>query len=366
VAEDAPIGDLGKISLEDVQGRPADGGGVDPDDRVRVGGDGWLGDVLPGLPPGRERSPAQALTGRARVARIAGPIHDRLVVYVLVAAVAGLLAPDAASRLSAGVPYMLAGQVLGVALTLTVGQFATVARRPLPVLLALGAQWTVLPLAGVALLHAGGSADLRDGALIVAVAPAEITSALVALLAGGSGAVATLCMAGSLLLGTVLTPLWVSAVLGPGAHVDGQTLILELALAVALPLIIGVGLRTSLPGLGRLRSRALDLSAISVVLVVFVSVGSARTLLFSTSLLEGLALCAILLLAGYALGLVIGRPWRRDAHLTRALLFPVAMREFGIAATVALAVSPRSLGFIGLYGLTLMVTAPTVARLIRP
>ncbi len=306
------------------------------------------------------------MTIRGRVAGFAGPIHDRLIVYAAVAVAAGLLLPNVAARLAGGVPYMLGGQVLGVALTLTLGRFAAVARRPLPVLLALAAQWTVLPLAGVALFNVISDPTLRNGALIVAVAPAEITSALVALLAAGSGAVAITCMAGSLALGTVLTPLWVSAVLGPAAHVDRLALIAELTLSVAVPLVVGVGLRTWWPGLHALRSRALDLSAVCVVLVVFVSVGSARAFVLSASLLPCIGLCAVLLVIGYGLGLALAWPWRHHAHLWRALVFPVGMREFGIAAAVALAVSPGAVGVAGVYGAMLMTTAPTLARRLRP
>lgn len=300
------------------------------------------------------------------VAGLAGPIHDRLIVYAGVAVAAGLLLPDVAARLADGVPYMLGGQVLGVALTLTLGRFAAVVRRPLPVLLALAAQWTVLPLAGVGLFNVVSDPTLRNGVLIVTVAPAEITSALVALLAAGSGAVAVTCMAGSLALGTVLTPLWVSAVLGPAAHVDRLALIAELALSVAVPLVVGVGLRTWWPGLHGLRSRALDLSAVCVVLVVFVSVGSARAFVLSSSLLPCIGLCAVLLVIGYGLGLALAWPWRHHAHLWRALVFPVGMREFGIAAAVALAVSPGAVGVAGVYGAMLMVTAPALARRLRP
>jgi bile acid:Na+ symporter, BASS family len=306
------------------------------------------------------------MTIRARAASIAGPIHDRLIGYVAAAVAAGLLLPSVANRLSGGVPYMLGGQVLGVALTLRFGQFAVVARRPLPLVLALAVQWTVLPLAAVGLFNVISDPTLRNGALIVAVAPAEISSALVALVAAGSGAVAITCMVGSLALGTVLTPLWVGTVLGPGSHLDRPALIAELTLSVAVPLFVGVSLRTWWPGLHRLRSRALDISAACVVLIVFVSVGSARAFVLSASLLPCIGWCAVLLLIGYGVGLALAWPWRHHAQLWRALVFPVGMREFGTAAAVALAVSPGAVGVAGVYGAMPMITAPALARLLRP
>ena len=129
-----------------------------------------------------------------------------------------------------------------------------------------------------------------------------------ALLAAGSGAVAVTCMAGSLALGTILTPIWVSVVLGPAAHVDRLGLIAELLLSVTVPLIVGVGLRTCLPDVHRLRSRALVLSAVCAVLVVFVSVGSARAFVLSSSLLPCVGLCAAILAAGRAVGVAPACP----------------------------------------------------------
>ncbi len=300
-----------------------------------------------------------------RLVRLAGPLHDRLLVYVLVAAAVGLLVPGLAGRLVPGVPLMLAAQVFGVALTLTGGQLLSVARRPAPVLVALLVQWTLVPLAGLGLSRLTSDPDLRLGILIVAIAPAEITSALVAILAAGSGAVAVSCVGASLAIGTLLTPLWASALLGPTAHVDRGALIVELALAVALPLAAGTALRTTVPRLHTLRPRALDLSALGVILVVFVSVGSARALVLSPAVLPAILLCAGLLAVSYALGLGAAWPWRRRPGLWRALLFPVGMREFGIAAAVAVSVRPSAVAVPGIYGAMLMITAPGLARQFR-
>src|SRR5947209_5234785 len=101
------------------------------------------------------------------------------------------------------------------------------------------------------------------GLIVTAVAPAEITSSLVAILGGGAGAVAVTCMAASLATGTLLTPLWLSAALSD-VHVDRAGLVLELALCVSLPLILCVALRTRFEGLAAHSARALDLSALSV------------------------------------------------------------------------------------------------------
>lgn len=297
---------------------------------------------------------------------IAVPVHDRLLWYVIGAAVLGLLLPGWAIAIQWAVPVMLAGQVIGVALTLTIDEFAGVVQRSWVVAAALLIQWSAMPLAGIALLHFAPDRTVGQGAFIVSVAPSEITSALVAIVAGGSGALAASCMAGSLLLSTILTPLWLAAVLGPAARVDEWGLVSELLLSVTLPLLLGVVLRTRVPALARHRGRCLDVAAISVLLVVFVGAGSARRLPVSGVLIAAAAACVFIAVMGYAVGQGLGRLLGLPLHEKRAVLFPVGMREFGVATAVAVAVDPPAAAVAGLYGIVIMAGASAVVAVVAP
>jgi BASS family bile acid:Na+ symporter len=313
-----------------------------------------------------------AAGSRVRLRALLHPVHDRLLFYVPLVGLAGFLVPSWAHALDGWVPVMLAGQVLGVALTLPARDFMPVVRRPIPVLVALLVQWTCLPLVGLLIVHLTGSDLAGRGAAIVTVVPAEITSPLIAILAGGTGALAIGAMAGSLTLGTVLTPLWVSVLLGAHSHVhvNQGALVSELALSVLVPLVVGVALRSRFPalGLGERSARSLDLAAVSVVLVVFVGAGAARPILGSGLgiAVEAVLLCAAVVVAGLSLGRLVGVVSGRSSEAdARALLFPVAMREFGIATAVALAVAPRAAGIGGLYGVVLMMSAAAYAKFVR-
>ncbi len=288
-------------------------------------------------------------------------IHTRLLWWVLGSAVLGLALPSWGHAMRGAVPIMLAGQVIGVALTLTAGEFAVAYRRPWTIVVALLVQWTVMPLAGVLFLHLLPSVTVGRGALIVAVAPAEITSALVAILAGGTGALAAACMAGSLALSTVLTPLWLGTALGSSTAIDERSLMTELVFSVALPLLLGVVLRTRCPSLARHREVFLDVAAISVILVVFVGAGSARGLPVSGVLLAAALACLALALIGYGAGRGAGALLRLDPADGRAILFPIGMREFGVATAVAVAIDPPGAAIAGLYGIIIMAASSAVA-----
>lgn len=275
----------------------------------------------------------------------------------------GAVFPGAAVALRPGVPAMLAGQVLGVALTIPFAELAPVLRRPGALVGALCLQWTALPLIGLGLYHLAGGDRIGQGAFITAVAPAEITSALVAVVAGGAAATAATLMTISVALGCVLTPLWL--LLLHHAHVDPATLVPELVLSVTLPLAGGVVLRSRFGRLARHPRRFLDLAGLSLLLVVFVGAGYARPLFESAQLGGAVLFAAALVFAGALTAVTFSRlvPGARSRRI--GLAYPIGMREFGIATAVAVTVAPRAGGFGGVYGVMMMIAAAVSAAALR-
>lgn len=296
--------------------------------------------------------------------RLTVALHEALVPLVALAAGLGVVFPDAAHWLRPAVPVMLAGQVLGVALTVTARQFCPVLLRPGPIVAALGVQWLLFPVFGYLLLRVSGADLAGQGAFIVAVSPAEITSALVAVVAGGTAMTATVLMTASVGTACILTPVWLALLGRHAGSVDRQSIIVELVASVALPLVLGVVIRTHSAAVARHPRRCLDLAGVSLLLVVFVGAGAARPLLLSSRLGEALLFAVALVVWGGLLGGAVGAAAGRRRPVGLALAFPVGMREFGIATAVALSVAPRSAGFGGLYGIVMMLGATAVAHLL--
>ena len=295
------------------------------------------------------------------VVRTLHPVRHRLLPWVLVAAVVGVLLPQSTTALNPLVPVFLAGQVLGVALNLTPSEVRA-AGRQLPLIgTALICQWTLLPAFGLVLHLVAPTPVLAAGILICAIAPSEITSGLMATIAGGDTAIATACMAGSLALSVVLTPLWLEVGLGPSAHFDALGLAVELVLSVLLPLVVGVSLRAVLPRLAQWRHHFLDLSAFCLVLVVLAGTASARQVLLSSSIIVALGLVVGLLFWGGAVGLGLGRLMRLSHRRATAVGFPIGIREFGVAIAVSVAVRPGASAVGGVYGIVMVAVAGTLA-----
>ncbi len=296
-----------------------------------------------------------------QVARLLHPVRHRLLPWVVLAVGVGLVVPTTSGALVQVVPILLAGQVLGVSLNLTPADFRAAARRAHLVGAALLLEWTVLPALAVLASRAIPNRELASGVVICAIAPAEITSGLMTAVAGGDAALATSIMAGSLALATVLVPVWLSLALGGSTHFNPLSLVGELGLSVLLPLLAGVLLRVRFPGLARHRHLFLDLSAACLVLVVLAGMGPARPALLSAALLPIILLAGAVLLAGGALGWGLGWVLSLPHRTAAAVGFPVAIREFGVAIAVAVAVLPRAAAVAGVYGILMVAGAGTVA-----
>lgn len=297
--------------------------------------------------------------------RLTPALHEALIPLVALAAGLGVAFPHASHWLRPAVPVMLAGQVAGVALTVTVRQFRPVLARPVPIVAALAAQWLLFPLFGYLLLRANGADLAGQGAFIVAVSPAEITSALVAVLAGGTAATATVLMTASVGTGCVLTPLWLSLLGRHAGTVDRWSIVFELVVSVTLPLVVGVLIRSRSAMVALHPRRCLDLAGISLLLVVFVGAGAARPLLLSSRIGEAALFAVALVVWGGGLGAAVGSAIGRTRPVRLGLAFPVGMREFGIATAVALSIAPNAAGFGGLYGIIMMLSSAGVAHVLR-
>lgn len=299
---------------------------------------------------------------RPRLGRFVPPSPgDNLLPWVIAAAAAAMLVPGVARALRPTVLPALAVMVFGVGVTVTPTDLRAAGRRPLVVVVALAVGWTAVPAAGIALAKLSNDPTVAHGIEITAFAPAEITSVLMVMLAGGSVALGAAVMASSLLTGAVLTPLWVRWALGSSAHVSTGGLIVELALGVALPFVAALAVSGSTRVPRRLLTRGADLSAAAVVYVVFAGTGDARHVVASGRIVVAMLLCLALVVAGAAAGRAAGILARATGADAAAVLYPVAMREFGLATSVATLVAPPSAAIAALYGIILMIVTPVVA-----
>ncbi|WP_328990572.1 bile acid:sodium symporter family protein [Kribbella sp. NBC_01245] len=237
-------------------------------------------------------------------------------------------------------PIALAIIMLGLGLTLTVADFARVARMPKAVLIALGCQVILLPLICFGMVKMLGLAPaLAVGMMLLVASPGGTTANLFSHLAGGDVALNVTLTAVNSVLAVVTLPIVVNLSL---AHFlgDGQiglqpAKMLQVFAIVLIPVALGMFIRRRRPAFAELMARPVKIgSAVVLALVIFAAIYTERDNFLGYLAEVGLA--ALLL---NVLSLFIGYAVPRLARLGEPQAIACSM-EIGIHnATLALTIA---------------------------
>jgi predicted Na+-dependent transporter len=287
-----------------------------------------------------------------RVEKLAGFLDRFLLPLVLAVAAAGVAFPVPGRHLDAHGAILIALAVLvfctGSSVTLADIAGLRVAAGRIAVVLA--ATTVILPVLAWLASRIVTGAALRGGVLAAGVAPAEVASVALTGLAGGEVVVAAGLLVASTLL-TVLLAGPILSLLGAHSSVSALSLLLTLALVVALPLAAGGAVRTLDPFGGREQSLIAVIGVISLLVLLWLVASQLR--LHASDGLVAVAL--VVFLAGSSgLGwlLSLGAPATRRT----ALLLPTAMRDFAVAAGIAAsAFGAVAAAPLGIYGVLVLV-----------
>ena len=199
---------------------------------------------------------------------------------------------------------------------------------------------------------------LRRGVLTVGLAPAEIASVATTSMAGGDTALAAAMLVVSTLACVALAGVGLR-LLGGGASIRVLPLLANLGLIVGLPLAGGLALRRVVALSARQEAAAERLSVALVTLLVWLIASQVHLSGPYVAVFGAL----VLFLGGSAL-LGAGLGLRAPAPVARALLLTTSMRDFAIAAGIAVAAfGAASAAPLGLYGVMVIGWGMAVATL---
>ncbi len=286
------------------------------------------------------------------VDRLRDAMERRLPLLVVLVGVVGLALPGPARRLVDAGAINVVLALLVAAAGLSIDPAAAIPSRRVLVRIggALVAGVTVLPLLAWAAGRLVPDPVLRGGVLSAGVAPSEVASVAIVALAGGDAGAAAAVLVGSTALsivaaGPILHAFGGGSVAGPWSVAAG------LALVVGLPLAVGLlaGRRArgnpDLPGIAGLASLLL------VLLLVWLVGGQVH---LDRGYLGVTAALAVFLAGSTAVGRVIAIGTTPRERL--ALVLPVGMRDFAIAAGIAAtAFGPAATAPLGVYGLLVLL-----------
>lgn len=238
------------------------------------------------------------------------------------------------------VSVMLGVVMLGMGLTLTPDDFRRVVRLPRAILAGVVLQFTIMPLAGIAVASGLGlETGLAVGVVLVACCPGGTASNVVAYLARANVALSVTMTMASTLVAVVATPMLTGWLAGVFVEIDRWALFRSMIAVVLVPVVLGVALRALLPALTRrIEPVAPLVSILFVVLIVAAIVARSRDLISEHA---GILLLALFLLhaAGFGLGYALARLLRFDEDVARTASIEVGMQNSGLGSTLASAPS---------------------------
>lgn len=268
----------------------------------------------------------------------------------------GFPAPGRRAEAADGILIALAVLVFCTGTSMTFAEMGAVRTTGRRLAVVLPATTAGLPVLAWLASHLVSGAAARGGILSAGVAPAEVASVALTGLAGGDAVLAVGLLAAS----TILTVLLAGPILSlAGAHSAASqlSLLVTLALVVALPLALGSALRSAGPFGGREQPLTRVLGTVSLLVLLWQVASQIEVRSGEASVL--LALLAYLA-GGAALGWLLARG--APAERRTAIVLTTAMRDFAVAAGIAAsAFGAAAAAPLGIYGLLVLIVGSAAA-----
>ncbi|MBP5637606.1 MAG: bile acid:sodium symporter family protein [Bacteroidales bacterium] len=276
--------------------------------------------------------------------------------WIIVAYVIGYFWPEVFLWFSRGrwMTWALAVVMLCMGLSLDMGSFASLFKQPKVVVLAAISQYTVMPLSGYLIaLALGLPKELAVGFIIVACCPGGMASNLIAYIGRANLSLSVVSTAISTILGIIMTPFLTKLLAGGYVPVDAWGMLRSVVEIVLIPVALGVFINWKFPDfVKKLGQGGAVISTISVTLVsgaviapaVMLEGGREQILAFAgkmflaATLLHGL---------GFGLGFALGKIFKYDRNICKAIACETGMQNGGLAATLAKVNFPAYMPIVG-------------------
>ncbi len=257
-------------------------------------------------------------------------------VLVIIGGVIGYFAPNTAASFGPQVTPLLGIVMFGMGLTLKPVDFALVARRPLPVLIGVVAQFVIMPLVALAVV---AIMDLPDavaaGVILVGCAPGGTSSNVVSYLARGDVALSVTMTSISTLLAPVLTPLLALWLAGEYMPVSAAAMAWSIVKVVLIPVVAGIFIGMLVPRVVAKISAALPwISVAAISAIVCIVVGGAHDTIATAGVLVFVAV-VVHNGCGYGLGYLAGLVAKQPVSARRTMAVEVGMQNSGLATSLA-------------------------------
>lgn len=280
--------------------------------------------------------PAAAATDDARQERSARIAVAVFPLIMFAAFLAAFFSPNTFVPLSNYMTPLLAVTMLGMGMTLSVPDFTMIARHPVPVLVGVLSQFSVMPLVGWTVAHLVPLPDeLKVGIILIGCVPGGTTSNVCSFLAKGNTALSVSMTALSTMLAPVVTPLLTLWLAGTYMEVPAGSMALSIVQIVLLP--VGAGLLLNMLAhrqVARVQPIMPWVSVIAIAGVVAAVVSRSQALIATAGLLMFVAI-AVENAIGYGLGYAVARAIGVSRRDRRTISIETGLQNAGLGSTLA-------------------------------
>ncbi|WP_098105167.1 bile acid:sodium symporter family protein [Novosphingobium sp. PC22D] len=241
------------------------------------------------------------------------------------------------------ISVLLGVVMLGMGITLDIEDFRRIARMPRAVAAGVALQFTVMPLAGLAMALAFGlETGLAVGLILVACCPGGTASNVIAYLARANVALSVTMTMVSTLVAIAVTPVLVGWLAGIYVSIDRASLFREMVAVVLVPVIAGVLLARYLPRFSREAAKVSPLVSVFAVVLIIAGIIARSKPLIEAHAGDLLGAVVGLHLFGFGLGWIVVRLIGFDQAAQRAIAIEVGMQNSGLGASLASSSAFRS------------------------
>ncbi|MEN0642628.1 bile acid:sodium symporter family protein [Alkalicoccobacillus gibsonii] len=270
------------------------------------------------------------------VERVGQIISKYFALIVILVSIIAFLAPGGFTWIVPYITLLLGIIMFGMGLTMKASDFAIVAKKPIPVIIGVVAQFVFMPGIAFALTQIFDFPyELAVGIILVGACPGGTASNVMVFLSKGDLPLSVAMTSISTLLAPIMTPAIVLLLASQYVDVNTGSMFLSIVQVVIIPIVLGILLRRFFPKVVTKSVPALPLVSILAILAIVTAVVSNNK--------ENLATTAfILFLAvllhntfGLLLGYIAAWMFKLDESKKRAVSIEVGMQNSGLGASLA-------------------------------
>ena len=246
--------------------------------------------------------------------------------------------------------------MFGMGTSMSVSDFARVAKMPKGVFVGLVLQFSIMPIIGFILATMSGlPPEIAAGIILVGCSPSGLASNVMAYISGANLALSLTLTAVSTLLAPFITPFYMSWLAGEFVPIDATAMFLSISKIVILPIVAGLAFNHFLHGKFPIVDKLMPkVSMLGIALIITIITAAGRDSLLT---IGGILIVVVLIhnLLGYLLGYTSAKLIGMDEASSRTIAFEVGMQNSGLASGIAV-----EMGKVATMGLAPAVFGPAM------